>query len=139
MVKNILAKEAATFERAVGRRKTSSARVRLHPDGSGAITINDKPFKVYFPEPFNQQTILAPLKSVGKEASFDISVRVMGGGHMSQAQAVRHGIARALVKWNADFKPVLRAEGFLTRDARSKERKKPGLRRARRGRQWRKR
>ncbi|MBI2989619.1 MAG: 30S ribosomal protein S9 [Candidatus Magasanikbacteria bacterium] len=139
MAKNLIQKEAASFERAVGRRKTSSARVRLHPNGSGAITVNDKPFKIYFPKAFNQQTVLAPLKSVGKESGFDVTVRVVGGGHMSQAQAVRHGIARALVRWNEDFKPVLRAEGFLTRDARVKERKKSGLRRARRGRQWRKR
>lgn len=86
-----------------------------------------------------QQKVLAPLVVTGKEKAFDVSVKVVGGGTRGQAEAIRHGIARALVEWNADLKPVLKAEGFMTRDARSKERKKPGLLKARRGRQWKKR
>jgi len=127
------------FERSVGRRKTSSARIRLHPNGSGKFTVNDRELKLYFPTALLQQTVMAPLATTGKEKTFDVTVKVAGGGVSSQAEAVRHGIARALVKWNEDLKPVLKAEGYLTRDARAKERKKPGRHKARRGHQWRKR
>jgi len=126
------------MERAVGRRKTASARVRLTP-GKGVIIVNEKTFTEYFPVAIWQNKVRAPLVTVGKENDFDVSVKVAGGGVNAQAEAVRHGIARALVSWNEDFKKVLRAEGFLTRDPRAKERKKAGLRGARRGRQWRKR
>jgi len=124
--------------RAVGRRKEASARVRITL-GTGVISINDRELKQYFPALLMQQKVLAPLVVAGKDNAFDVSVKVVGGGTTGQAEAVRHGIARALVAWNPDFKPVLRAEGFMTRDARSKERKKPGLLKARRGRQWKKR
>lgn len=124
--------------RAVGRRKTASARVQLAP-GKGEIKINGKALKVYFPIALWQQKVLSPLTVVGKEKDYDISVRVAGGGSSGQVEAVRHGIARALIKWNPDFRPVLKASGFLTRDSRAKERKKPGLYKARRGHQWRKR
>ena len=77
--------------------------------------------------------------TVGKDKDMDISVRVLGGGVNSQAEAVRHGVARVLIKWNEEFRPALKAEGFLTRDSRSRERKKYGKHRARRGHQWRKR
>lgn len=126
------------MERAVGRRKTAAARVRL-TTGTGTITVNDKALAVYFPLKLWQEKVMSPLVVVGREKQLDISVRVAGGGISGQAEAVRHGIARALVRWNEDTKPVLRAAGFLTRDSRGKERKKPGLHRARRGHQWRKR
>jgi len=127
-----------SFERAVGRRKTASARVRLTP-GEGNIIVNEKDYKVYFPTKILQNKVLAPLLTVGKEKSLDISVKTSGGGTVGQAEAVSHGIARALVKWNEDLKLALRAQGFLTRDARAKERKKPGMYRARKAHQWRKR
>jgi len=127
-----------TLERAVGRRKTAAARVRVTP-GKGEIKINDRDFKNYFPVKIWQDKILAPFAALGKEDAYDVSVKVAGGGLSAQAEAVRHGIARALVKWNADFKPVLKTHGFLTRDARAKERKKAGFKKARKQTQWRKR
>ncbi|MBT3817036.1 MAG: 30S ribosomal protein S9 [Candidatus Magasanikbacteria bacterium] len=126
------------MERAVGRRKTAVARVRI-TSGKGEIVINGKPLNDYFPITFWQEKVLAPLVTVGKEKNMDISVRVLGGGVNSQAEAVRHGVARVLIKWNEEFRPALKAEGFLTRDSRSRERKKYGKHRARRGHQWRKR
>ncbi|MBI5728459.1 MAG: 30S ribosomal protein S9 [Candidatus Magasanikbacteria bacterium] len=131
-------KKAETFERAVGRRKTAAARVRLSA-GKGLIVVNNKTYTVYFPTIILQQTVRAPLEAVGKSLDTDVSVRVAGGGTRGQAEAVRHGIARALLRLNPDFRPVLRAEGFLTRDPRAKERKKFGLYKARRAHQWRKR
>lgn len=126
------------YIRSVGRRKSAAARVRLMK-GSGKITINDREMKEYFPVDIWQGMVVSPLVVTGKEADFDVSVKVAGGGPSGQAVAVRHGIARALLAWNEDFRPILKAEGFLTRDARAKERKKPGLYKARRGHQWRKR
>jgi small subunit ribosomal protein S9 len=134
----VITKKENSNSRAVGRRKTASARVRLEL-GKGEITINDRPFTKYFPLALYQQKVKAPLEKIGKESDFIISVKVVGGGLSSQADAVRHGIARALVKWNEDFRAIFKAEGFLTRDPRAKERKKFGKRRARRGHQWRKR
>jgi small subunit ribosomal protein S9 len=125
-------------ERAVGRRKTAAARVQIAP-GKGSIKINGKDLKEYFGVSFWQQKVLSPLVAIGKEKDYDISVKVSGGGISGQVEAVRHGIARALVGWNEDFRPVLKSAGFLTRDARAKERKKSGLFKARRAHQWRKR
>lgn len=127
-----------SLSRAVGRRKTASASVRLAA-GSGKITVNGKPLAVFFPLPIFQRKALAPFAAVGKQDAYDASVKVAGGGFSSQADAVRHGIARALLSLNPDFRSVLRAEGYLTRDPRAKERKKFGLYRARRAHQWRKR
>lgn len=127
-----------SFERAVGRRKTAAARVRIFP-GAGDVVVNGKSLKTYFPLVIWQNKVMAPLVATGKEKAMDVSVKVAGGGVSAQADAVRHGIARALLLWNPDFRPVLRAEGFLTRDPRAKERKKFGLHKARRGHQWRKR
>ena len=124
--------------RALGRRKTASARVRITL-GSGVITVNGRPFSQYFTTPLLQKRVKAPLAAAGKENAFDVSVKVVGGGISGQADAVLHGIARALVKWNEEMRPMLRVHGFLTRDPRSKERKKFGRHRARRGHQWRKR
>lgn len=124
--------------RAVGRRKTAAARVRVTP-GNGVVTVNGKPMDIFFPSRVSRERILAPITAIGKDGAFDISVKVAGGGSVGQAEAIRHGIARALVLWNADVQKVLRAAGFLTRDPRAKERKKFGRHRARRGHQWRKR
>lgn len=134
-----MAERTTTYERGLGRRKTASARVRLHPNGKGSILINDREFKEYFKLPLMQQTVSSALVIAGKEKEFDVTVKVAGGGVHSQAEAVRHGIARALIKWNLELKPALKAEGFLTRDSREKERKKFGKHKARRGHQWRKR
>ena len=130
-------KEGDTM-RSVGRRKRASARVRLSP-GEGKITINGKDFKVYFPYFEWQNIIMAPLTAVGKDKTFDVSAKIVGGGQKGQAISVQLGIARALVKWNEDLKKSLKTQGYLTRDARIKERKKFGLKKARRAPQWSKR
>ncbi len=131
-------KSTITMERAVGRRKTAAARVRISP-GTGTVTVNNRVYTAYFSTKILQQAVVAPLVVVGKDKEMDVSVRVVGGGVHGQAEAVRHGVARALVRWNPDLRPALRAEGFLTRDPRAKERKKFGRYKARRGHQWRKR
>ncbi len=131
------AKEKKDENRAVGRRKMATARVRLDK-GEGKIIVNGKDFKQYFTLS-EQGIVLVPLKTLGKEKDLDISVKVNGGGKNGQAKAIQHGIARALVKWNEDFKKSLKVGGLLTRDARIKERKKPGLKKARRAPQWSKR
>ncbi len=101
--------------------------------------VNGKPLQEYFGLALLQKRARAPLAAAGKEKDFDVSVKVAGGGISGQAGAICHGVARALLAWNPDLRPLLRAEGFLTRDPRSKERKKFGRHRARRGHQWRKR
>lgn len=116
---------------AVGRRKTASAQVRLYPEGTGQITVNGKPVNEYFTREQDLVEIFAPLRATGHEGTFDITVVVRGGGVTGQAGAVKHGIARALLKYDENLRPVLRRGGFLTRDPRMKERKKPGLKRAR--------
>ncbi len=123
----------------VGRRKTATARVRLYPDGKGEFVVNDRPLREYFPREVDVAHLLEPLKAIGLEGRFDVSVKVRGGGISGQAGAVRLGIARALLKWDPELRPVLRKGGFLTRDARVKERKKPGLKRARKAPQYTKR
>jgi small subunit ribosomal protein S9 len=126
------------YTQTVGRRKTAAARVRMST-GTGTITVNGKDYKQYFPISLWSDKVTAPLKAAGKEKNFDISVKVAGGGVLGQAEAVRHGIARGLLEIDEALRSVLKVEGFLTRDARAKERKKFGRRKARRGRQWRKR
>jgi len=123
----------------LGRRKTATARVRLFPDGEGAIVVNDRPLNEYFPSEWDVLHMTEPLKVTGTAEGFDVTVRVKGGGMSGQAGAVRLGIARALLKVDPDLRSVLRKEGFLTRDAREKERKKPGLKRARKAPQYTKR
>ncbi len=123
----------------VGRRKGAVARVRVHPKGAGAFVVNEKNVEVYFPHFENQKTVRAPLELLAAGGIYDISVRVQGGGIRGQADAVRLGLSRALVVLNQDFKKTLRSVGFLTRDPRVKERKKPGLKRARRAPQFSKR
>ncbi|MBI4253280.1 30S ribosomal protein S9 [Candidatus Uhrbacteria bacterium] len=127
-----------SFWRAVGRRKQAVARVRLM-EGTGVITINGKNFDVYFPQSIEQQLIQTPLTLVDMRLKRDVSVKVEGGGFRGQAEAVRHGISRTLIAMDPELKKTLRGEGLLTRDPRVKERKKPGLKRARRAPQFSKR
>jgi small subunit ribosomal protein S9 len=108
-----------------GRRKTSVARVRLCP-GSGKIVVNDRPFEKYFLLETLRMIATAPLVKTATNAKFDVIITVQGGGPTGQAGAVRHGIARALLASDATLRPALKADGFLTRDARMKERKKYG-------------
>jgi small subunit ribosomal protein S9 len=115
---------------ATGRRKRAIARVRLTL-GQGVITINKKPIDDYFPRPQLRQIVRQPLEATQTTGRVDINVKAEGGGVTGQAGAVRHGIARALVEMDEQFKAVLRKEGFLTRDPREKESKKYGRKRAR--------
>ena len=124
---------------AVGRRKNAIARTRLFRNGKGNITVNQKDYTVYFPTFSLQQIIKQPLEAVGKLTDFDFSIKVHGGGSHGQAEAARHGITRALVVLDENLKPILKPFGYLTRDPRKKERKKPGLKRARRAPQFSKR
>jgi small subunit ribosomal protein S9 len=130
---------AGQYYEGIGRRKTSTARVRLHTGGTGTITVNDKPVAEYFGRDVDAQNVAAPLKLVGAEQRFDVTVKVSGGGDTGQADAVAMGVARALLESDPELKPMLRKAGYLTRDARAKERKKPGLKRARKAPQYTKR
>lgn len=121
-----------------GRRKTSAARVRLY-EGSGQVIINGKAAADYLNPQGLIDVILEPLVAVGSSGRFDISVKVSGGGSKSQAGAIRHGVARALLAMDENLKKTLRGRGYLTRDPRAKERKKYGLKRARRAPQFAKR
>ncbi len=136
--KKLTLKKERFFE-AIGRRKTAVARVRLFTRGEKAIMVNEKPYDIYFPTIDLQQIIRAPLDKMKCFGRFGIIIKVKGGGFHSQAEAVRHGIARALVLFNQDFKKRLKKAGYLTRDSRMRERKKFGLKRARRAPQWQKR
>jgi len=113
-----------------GRRKTSTARVYLK-NGSGAITVNKRPLDGYFGREVARMIVRQPLKLVEMIEKFDINVTVRGGGSFGQAGAIRHGITRALMEYDQELKPTLRKAGFVTRDAREVERKKVGLRKAR--------
>lgn len=131
-------KEGRFFE-AVGRRKTSVARIRLFTQGEKTIIVNNKPYEQYFNEPDLQKTATASLEKMKCNSHFRVESIVRGGGIHSQAEAIRHGISRALVKFNADFRKRLRRAGYLTRDSRARERKKFGFKRARKSAQWAKR
>jgi small subunit ribosomal protein S9 len=122
---------SAQYYEGIGRRKSASARVRLFPGGTGRIIINDKDGHVYISREGDMEIIMQPLTVIGQERSYDISVHVDGGGVSGQRDAIRLGIARALLKIDPDLRPALRGAELLTRDARVKERKKPGLKRAR--------
>ncbi len=115
---------------AVGRRKAAIARV-IVGEGNGTITINKRPLEVYFPSSILQYIVKQPLSTLEAVEKYDIHVNLDGGGYKGQAEALRLAIARALVKINPEDKPALRAEGFMTRDPRSVERKKPGQPKAR--------
>jgi len=121
---------ADQYYEGIGRRKTSTARVRI-VNGSGEILINGKPLEVYFPRLGDSDLVQSPLIDANAQGTLDVSVKVKGGGVTGQAGAVRMGLARALVKMNPDIDRVMRKGGHLTRDPRVKERKKPGLKRAR--------
>ncbi len=124
----------------VGRRKAATARVRLYTDGElGQIMINDRPVEAYFSRFGDTNVLRGPLEATGLAGNFFVSVHVQGGGMTGQAGAVRQGLARALLKSDPELRPVLRKGGFLTRDPRVKERKKPGLKRARKAPQYTKR
>ncbi len=127
------------YYEALGRRKTSTARVRLHADGTGQIVVNGKPYQEYFGRDVDWHSVVEPLEATQTEGRFDVTVLVHGGGITGQAGAVKVGMARALLEVNPDFRSVLRQGGLLTRDGRAKERKKPGLRRARKAPQYTKR
>ena len=121
-----------------GRRKSSVARVRLVP-GSGKITINDRTFADYIPSAAVRLDVLQPLNMTNTQTSYDVLVNVCGGGLVGQAGAIRHGIIRALLEVNPEFRAVLKKAGMLMRDPRAKERKKYGLKGARRATQFSKR
>jgi small subunit ribosomal protein S9 len=121
----------AQYYEAIGRRKESTARVRVM-SGSGTFTVNEKQAAAYFPRLGDLQDVLRAFNAVGQDAgNYDITVKVNGGGVTGQTEAVRLGLARALVRLNGDWTSALRKHGLLTRDARVKERKKPGLKKAR--------
>ena len=122
-----------------GRRKKAIARVRLIPGGNGTIVINDRSLDDYFPQGTLQYIVKQPLVAVDVETKYDIFVNVIGGGYTGQAGAIRLGIARALLEAEENSRPTLKAAGFLTRDPRAKERKKYGLKKARRAPQFSKR
>ena len=124
--------------RGTGKRKTSVARVILRP-GDGATWVNGRTLEEYFPRALHRSMVLAPLRIAGVEGTYDVRVRVHGGGPSGQAGAVRHGIARALVEADPELRVPLKREGFLTRDARQVERKKAGLHKARKAPQFSKR
>ena len=125
---------------AVGRRKTSVARVRFFSKGNGSIVINDKNMVDYFPTEELKWIVESPFKKkIDLVKEFRVTAKISGGGIHSQAEALRHGISRALIKFNADFRKSLKKAGFLTRDARMKERRKFGLKKARKAPQWSKR
>jgi small subunit ribosomal protein S9 len=121
-----------------GRRKTSTARVFMKP-GKGAITVNDKPLDTFFGRKTAQMIVRQPLELMQVTDKFDVNVTVKGGGTTGQAGAIRHGLTRALMQYDESMRPTLRKAGFVTRDAREVERKKVGLRKARRATQYSKR
>lgn len=121
-----------------GRRKEAVARVRLIP-GSGSFDINGRPLDDYFPTRVHRMVAVAPLRLVGREKDFDVIATIHGGGIAGQAGAIRLGIARALIDHDPEVRPLMKAEGFLTRDAREKERRKYGLKKARKAPQYSKR
>ncbi len=124
--------------KSVGRRKEAVTRVFL-TKGTGAITVNGKDYKTYFPMVYLQNQVETPLKAVESTGSYDIVINATGGGVKGQAEAVKLGISRALIELNPELKPILKASGLLTRDSRQVERKKPGKKKARRSFQFSKR
>jgi small subunit ribosomal protein S9 len=133
-----MAEESIRYYQGTGRRKSATARVRLCP-GDGSIIVNDKPVEEYFSRKRDISHLTEPLGATATQDNFDVTVKVNGGGISGQAGAVRHGIARALLEADPNLRSTLRKGGFLTRDPRAKERKKPGLKRARKAPQYTKR
>ncbi|PLX22194.1 30S ribosomal protein S9 [Candidatus Parcubacteria bacterium] len=132
------AKFKGKYTYAVGRRKTSVAQVRIYKSGKGVFVVNGMSFQDYFTDNYSEIATQA-LDLAGLIESADLSVVVSGGGKKAQAEATRHGVSRALLLINEELKPSLKAKGWTTRDSRSKERKKPGLKKARKAPQWSKR
>lgn len=124
---------------ALGRRKTAIAKVFLIKNGKGAITVNGKPMAEYFTTFESRDMVVSPIKTAGLEGAIDISIQAQGGGLLGQAEAVRLGISRALCELNPTYRKTLKKLGYLMRDPRAKERKKFGLKKARRAPQWSKR
>lgn len=138
-VKEETQQDDSRYFEAVGRRKTAIARVRIFTRGRKDIIVNDKKYEEYFQTEELQRIVSEALIKMKSTDRFKVTAIVKGGGINAQAEAVRHGISRALVEFNPDYKKRLRKAGFLTRDPREKERKKCGLKRARRAPQWSKR
>ena len=132
-----MATKAAIYTEAIGRRKTATARVRLTPAKNSTMTVNGKPAEDYFPLDLMVKTAFAPITLLG--TTYSVSAKVSGGGHKSQAEAVRLGISRAMIVIIPEQRKDLKVRGFLKRDPRAKERKKFGLKGARRAPQWSKR
>ena len=127
------------FFKAIGRRKTAIAQVRLYQKAGKEFSVNNKPLNEYFSSLESQQIAVSPLEKTDFLGKFTVSVKVSGGGLHAQGEAIRHGVSRALTKFNPELHKKLKKAGFLTRDSRMRERKKPGLKRARRAPQWSKR
>ncbi len=132
-------KKEGSYIEAIGRRKTAIARARLTPAARSAVTINEKEVNAYFPTEPLRVAALEPFLKVGLPTQFAVTVVVKGGGPAGQAIAVRHAISRALIAYDVALRGVLKKEGFLKRDPRAKERRKPGLLKARKRKQWSKR
>lgn len=132
-----MAEKADKYIEAVGRRKTSIARVRITPAAKISITVNDKEFEKYFPVPEYRRTVMSVFDTT--EEKFKVTAKLVGGGISSQTEALRHGLARALEKSDATLRPKLKIKGYLKRDPRAKERRKFGLKKARKAPQWSKR
>ncbi len=132
-------KNSEKYIGAVGRRKTSTARVRITPASKFSITINDREFENYFPTAELRQTVKSAFIASGLEQKFAVTAQIKGGGVSSQADALRHGIARALLGYDVNLRTKLKVKGFLKRDPRAKERRKFGLKKARKAPQWSKR
>ena len=133
-----MAKETTEVNLGTGRRKEAVARVRLVP-GTGKFELNGRTLEDYFPSRAHRMVVTTPLRIVGREKDFDVSAHLDGGGVSGQAGALRHGIARALIDLDPELRPQLKSEGLLTRDAREKERRKYGLKKARKAPQYSKR
>ncbi len=134
-----MTKDETKYYQAIGRRKTSTSVVRIFESKKSVFTVNGVQIEDYFKESTLQKTVKDPFSKMDCEGKFSMSAVVKGGGKVSQSEAVRHGVARALVVFNEEFRKSLKDMGYLTRDPRMRESKKPGLKRARRAPQWRKR
>jgi len=138
-VDNFIFDTKKKYFEAVGRRKNATARVRLYTQNKKGVTINNKPYQNYFKAETLQKIIISPLEKLKCLDKFGFDIKVDGGGLSGQAGAIRHAVSRVLILLNPYFKKRLKKSGFLTRDSRMRERKKPGLNRARRAPQWSKR
>lgn len=138
-IKKATISKTGRYIEAIGRRKTATARVRIFEDKKQSFIINERTLEEYFPTRQMQTTVRAAFNEASLPVQFRVSVHIRGGGPVAQSEALRHGIARALVKRNEELRKILKNAGFLKRDPRMKERKKPGLKGARKAPQWSKR